>query len=173
MENQVSSDIIVVGDSQVRHLGTNFAGLSSSFRRKPKSTVFCYPGARVSHVGRQIGEGLGSDVMPQVKLDKACDVVIHVGGNDVIYVGSEEQVAQYRELLVGARDVSRKVFITSILPRRPRGCRGEWLSRAIGINARLESMCLKLGVGYIYIWDRFYNGSRWGTSQFEGDSGIG
>ena len=139
------SNLVVLGDSQVRNLGSKLAMLGK------KSRVQCYPGARVADINRRVSGGAS------ISLDEVPDVVVHVGGNDIMHVKSEEQIASYRSLLGTLKDKCRNVFVTSILPRRHKGGRGEWLSRALGLNSRIESICQELDFRFVDCWDIFYN----------------
>jgi lysophospholipase L1-like esterase len=69
-------------------------------------------------------------------------------------VGSEVTIADYERLLHIASDVSHSVIVTGIVPRYSEG--RECSSQALGINARLESLCNRLGFQFIDLWDKFY-----------------
>ena len=68
-----------------------------------KSRVQCYPGARVADINRRVSGG--ASISP----DGVSDVVVHLGGNDIMHVESEEQIASYRSLLGMLKDKCRKV----------------------------------------------------------------
>lgn len=131
--------VIVLGDSQVRYVGKHL---------NRKSKVCCYPGAGVSKI-----VGVLEDASFKV-VDQAADVVIHVGGNYILRRGSEELYAGLERALRKARDRGSSVTVTAILPRLSQG--REWLSRALGMNSRLETLCHRLGVGFLDLWDSFY-----------------
>jgi hypothetical protein len=143
-------EILIVGDSQVRYIQSNL-----HFGR---SKVHCHPGARVSTLFnkveslkpvRQCTSGKG-----KVEMNFQNPIILHAGGNNIMRVGSEDTIADYERLLHSAGDVSNSVVVTSIAPRYSEG--REWSSRAIGINARLESLCTRLGMQFIDLWDKFY-----------------
>jgi lysophospholipase L1-like esterase len=85
---------------------------------------------------------------------KPSHMILHVGGNDVMRVGSEKIVADYERLLVRAGEVNDSLVVTGIVPRYSQD--SEWSSRAIGINVRIESLCNRLGIQFIDLWDGFY-----------------
>ena len=71
------SEVVIVGDSQVRYLGDRIA---------MKNRVCCYPGARIATIADKLGLG---DEKSEVIMDNSSDVIIHVGGNDTMGVGFE------------------------------------------------------------------------------------
>ena len=90
----------------------------------------------------------------EIDLDQALDAVIHVEGNDIMRVGSEEILSNYKKVLVDARRKGRNAFVTGIIPRFYQ--RWGWSSRALVINDRLEALFHRIGVGFINLWDQLY-----------------
>ena len=135
-------DLVVIGDSQVRYLGSNLGR---------QNRVECFPGATVEIVSRKLGLGKRPS---DISLDGSQDVVVHVGGNDIMREGSEATLRAYSSLLRNVRDKGGNILVTGILPRASRG--QEWSSRALGINSRLGSLCDSLGIDFLNLWEDFY-----------------
>ena len=136
-----SPELVVIGDSQVRHLGGNLGR---------KSRVACFPGAGV--VSREGKVGL-EQLLPEIPFDSSSSVVINIGGNDIGRVGSEEIFRAYERVL---RDVDRRacnVLVVGILPRPSRAA--YWSSVAIGLNVRISALCDRLGLRFVDVWDSF------------------
>ena len=136
-----SPELVVIGDSQVRHLGGNLGR---------KSRVACFPGAGV--VSREGKVGLEQS-LPKIPFDSSSSVVINIGGNDIERVGSEEIYKAYERVL---RDVDRRasnVLVVGILPRPSRAA--YWSSVAIGLNVRISALCYRLGLRFVDVWDSF------------------
>lgn len=131
--------ILVVGDSQVRYLGK---ALTTKVRR-----LECLPGAGIGRVMDRV-----EDILPGNGAKTV--VCLSVGGNDVGRVRSEKLLIQFKEAIEKIRTKGGVSVICSILPRR--GASREWMSRAIGINGRLDSYCKELEIPFIDNWHRFY-----------------
>ena len=88
-------------------------------------------------------------------------MTFHVGANDVSNsVGRNvEMVEKYRALISKLKESRCRGVVTGIAPQldAPRvGVRGEWESRALQLNQRIEQMCKDQGIIFVDIWDTFY-----------------
>ena len=134
--------VLLIGDSQVRHLDRTFCE-----NARERRVRMCLPGARVQDVSDRLDrllEGTGNETV----------VVVHVGGNDVSRKRSEELVNRYRVMLEKVRSSGRTGVVCGVIPRICEG--GEWLSRAISLNDRIEGMCRSLGLRFVDGWDTFF-----------------
>ncbi|MPC45802.1 hypothetical protein E2C01_039507 [Portunus trituberculatus] len=134
--------ILVIGDSQVRHLNMAFCD-----KDRERRTRLCLPGAGIEGVNAQLDMCLVDGTKPIVFLSE--------GGNDICKVRSEELFRRFKEALakIGNKDATH--VVCGVLPRR--GLGGEWLSRAIAINCRLADHCRSNGWVFIDNWDLFYS----------------
>jgi len=136
-----SPELVVFGDSQVRHLGSNL---------RRKSRIACFPGAGV--VSREGRVGLEQE-MSKISFDSSSSVVINIGGNDIGRVGSEDVYRSYERLLRDADHRASNVLVVGILPRPSRAA--YWSSVAIGLNVRISALCDRLGLRFVDVWDSF------------------
>ena len=141
------TEINIYGDSLVRSLGIEL----NSLRRKNKGCVYVSPGADISRITDNISNSS--------KANKDSCLVVCAGSNDAFRkrAASEEIINKYKQLLAAMKDKSNRCFVTSILPRM--NANRYELSRAIGLNSRLENMCSDAGVAFIDTWDA-YIGNR-------------
>ena len=134
--------MLVLGDSTIKYLNETFCEAERARR------MTCYlPGAGVQDMVeryKRVVEGTGKEAL----------VMVHVGGNDVGRVRSEELVDRYREFLRKIKESGRRYIVSGVLRRQ--GVRGWWLSHALGLNKRLTRMCGEDGVGFMDEWNRFY-----------------
>ena len=107
----------------------------------------CFPGAGIGDVSVRVEECMAGEGVKPV-------VCLHMGGNDVGRLGSEELLRRFREALGRIRDKGGIPVVSGVLPRRRVG--GMWHSRAIAVNCRLASHCRANGWAFINNWDRFY-----------------
>ena len=134
--------VCVVGDSQVRYLGSTFCGKNRSRRR-----IVCMPGAGVKEVREEVQRRVQG-------MERECVVVLHVGGNDVSAGRSEELVDRYEGMIDEIKESGRRCVVSGILPRVYLS--REWMSRAIGVNERVKELCRKAGASFVDEWDRFF-----------------
>ena len=109
--------------------------------------MYVSPGADITRVTNSIRN------TANVKKDSC--LVVCAGSNDTFNkrAASEDIIKKYRQLLAAMKEKSNRCFITGILPRM--NANNYDLSRAIGINTRLQSMCEDAGVAFIDTWDAF------------------
>ena len=148
LESSVNeTEINVFGDSLVRSLGKEL----TSLRSKNKACVYVSPGADIARITNSIKNC-------NIANKDSC-LVVCAGSNDAFNkrAASEEIIKKYKQLLAAMKDKSNRCFVTSIIPRKT--ANKYELSRAIGINSRLEVMCSDAGVAFIDTWDA-YIGNR-------------
>ena len=134
--------VVVLGDSQVRHLDSAFCG-----RDRTRRTRVCLPGAGIARVSARLDTCLEENGTKPI-------VVLSAGGNDLGKVRSEELIGKFRLALDRIRDKGGLPVVCGVLPRRGVGV--EWLSRAIAVNRRLAEHCRSNGWSFIDNWDLFY-----------------
>ena len=135
-------EVLLIGDSQVRYLDRTFCE-----KARDKRLRVCFPGARVHDVSDRLDRllvGTGRDAV----------VVVHVGGNDIGRTRSEELLKRYRVMLEKVKASGRVGVVCGVIPR----LRGDevWLSRAINLNGKIETMCRSLGLRFVDGWDTFF-----------------
>ena len=118
----------------------------------------CLPGAKVEDV-----DTLYEKIIVGTPVDTI--VTLNVGVNNIGNTKSEEVIRRYRNLLDKIRYEGRRCIIVGIAPKLNAG--SEWISRAIGINSRLEKFVDKGWVEYIDSWDHF-----WGNSKLYSADGL-
>lgn len=141
------TEVLLIGDSQVRYLDRNFCSGD-----KRKRTRVCLPGAKVNDIVERFD-----------RLVKGCErnavIVTHVGVNDIQDKRSEALFKSYSSLLEKMKESHRRCVISGILPRMNVG--KEWLSRAIGMNTWLKGMCERVeykdNISFVDGWDSFYS----------------
>ncbi|MPC39292.1 hypothetical protein E2C01_032823 [Portunus trituberculatus] len=90
-ESLPASKILLIGDSQVRHLDAEFCD-----KDRRTGTKVCLPGAGIERVSAQLDTCLADGT----KLI----VFLSVGGNDICKVRSEELFRRFREALAKIRN---------------------------------------------------------------------
>lgn len=141
-KSEEGPEVLLIGDSQVRYLDRTFCE-----NARERRVRMCLPGARVQDVSDKLDRLL-------VETGSETVVVVHVGGNDVARKRSEELVNRYRVMLEKVRSSGRTGVVCGVIPRICEG--GEWLSRAISLNDRIEGMCRSLGLKFVDGWDTFF-----------------
>ena len=101
----------------------------------------CYPWADIDFIKGRLEVANGSR-----------GAILHVGGNsirsrDETFERIEILLSKYRELLVRAKEIGKKVCVSGILPRL--GEKEEWWSRAMGINERAQMLCESMNCTYL------------------------
>lgn len=135
-------NVVVLGDSQVRHLEDEFCARD----RKRRSRV-CLPGAGIARVATRIDKCLEENGTKPI-------LILSAGGNDLGKVRSEELFSKFKIALERIRNKGGIPVVCGILPRR--GVGAEWLSRAIAVNRRLAVHCKSNGWSFVDNWDLFY-----------------
>lgn len=155
IEDEINNDpdINVYGDSLVRSLGKEI----SNKKRNHRGHVHVSPGANINRITDIISHSTAKD--------KNSCLVSCVGSNDVYQkkAASEHILQRYRQLIKSMKQKSSRCFVVGILPR-PKANAYE-LSRAIGINSRLDRICKESNVVYIDTWNTFGDN----RSLFKGD----
>ena len=142
-EEDEPSEVRIVGDSIVREQLYEFCGRARKTRKR-----FCMPGGRLDDITAACEEA-----------SRECDentlFILHAGTNDVEYTRSEELLEKYREMIKRFKTKSRNIIVSGILPRRraPK----EFYSRAFSTNNRLTNLCAEEGIGFINLWNDFYD----------------
>ncbi|KAG0724184.1 hypothetical protein GWK47_041151 [Chionoecetes opilio] len=135
--------ILVVGDSQVRHLDSRFCD-REGMRMKSVS----YSGKGLGYVRDKIVECMADQRKKSI-------VCLSAGGNDVEGVSSEELLRQFKEAVCKVRDRGGFPVVCGVLPRRY--VDDLWYSRAIALNCRLALHCKANGWAFVCLgWDRFF-----------------
>ena len=137
-----SGKVVVVGDSQVRGLGSIFC-----VRDARRRMCVCLPGAGVRDVAERLEGVLGGEGV-------APTVCISAGGNDIGRVRPEDLWRRYRQALGRVRDLGGTPVLCGILPRRSAGAR--WWSEATALNSRLADHCRRNGWLFVDNWSYFY-----------------
>lgn len=134
-KSRKSRSLVIVGDSLCRYVD-----------RKVKHRVrgkYFFPGAGMRKVSESVENWVEEN-------DVVCLIA---GGNDVEDNRSEELLRLYRQTIDKMRKRGAVPVICGILPRLGQG--SEWLSRAIGINARMAVFCRQNNIVFIDGWDHF------------------
>ena len=82
-------------------------------------------------------------------------VILIVGENSIrcrdgMFERTEILLKKYREFLVRAKEIRKKVCVNEILPRL--GENEEWCSRGIGINEAVHMLYESMNCTYLDIW---------------------
>jgi hypothetical protein len=146
---------VIIGDSQIRNLGSAIYTRKNENRKNSKKsfTTICYPGATTDFLNQRIDE---------FENNNNTDIVLHIGGNDIRnsegkYERSEEILNKFKNLLNSCKEKCRKTAVISIIPRPFEN--DEWSSRAIGINNRMKKLCIEFNSNFIDLWDTFQDRS--------------
>ena len=143
-------ETVLIGDSMVKSQGEHFGS-----KNKKKRKVRSYPGANA----RKILEELG-----KIEIEnKKTTIIVQASGNDLFLrngnAGSTEPlVKQLENTIETAKKKTNNAIVLGILPRLDVSHFA--LSKALGINGRLKSICQKKGVRYIDLWDTFYGNRK-------------
>ena len=155
-EEEDSSEVRIVGDSMVRDQINEFCGRAPKTRKH-----FCMPGGRLDDITAACEEA-----------SRECEentlFVLHAGTNDVQSTRSEELMEKYKRMIERFKTKSRNIIVSGILPRR--GARKEFYDRAFSTNNRLQTLCSKEGIGYVNLWNDFYD--LYGTRELFSEDGL-
>lgn len=139
---EVPKQTLVVGDSQIRYLDRTFCARDRGNRLR-----VCYPGAGIGDIINNMNDIMAGNGNNPI-------ICISVGGNDVGRVRSEELIQRYKTAIELVRSKGGIPIICGILPRK--GVGNEWISRALGVNCRLERYCKSNAISFIDNWEHFY-----------------
>lgn len=142
-KDEVEGDAVIVGDSIVRGQIDSFCSINPKKRKR-----FCLPGATVEDITNS-----ANSVFQETSQDST--VIIHVGTNNILSTRSEELLAKYKKMIRQFKEKSNKLIISGILPRI-KG-RDRFFSGAHYTNNCLETICRQEGVGFVNLWNNFYN----------------
>ena len=132
---------LIVGDSQVRYMDRAFCGKNKNRMR------VCLPGAGVGDIIDRMDNILSGNGNKPI-------ICLSAGGNDIGRCRSEELLDKFKAAIDRIRTKGGIPIICGVLPRRRVG--SEWLSRAVGVNDRLDRYCKSISVPFIDNWDNFY-----------------
>ena len=139
------TETYLIGDSMVAGQGSYFA-MGSKGKRKIRS----FPGAGAKKI---------HETLEKVKLEnRKTTVIVHGGGNDLFLregkVGQTETIVKEAERII--KTINRKTDCGIFVGLVPRLKVSRYaLSKAIGINNRVESVCQRNGVRFVNPWDTF------------------
>ncbi len=117
--------------------------------------TLCIPGGNLENITKVISK-LG---------DSNGSVIVNVGTNNLVVKtkvkgtkpiptrNSEDLYNKYKELIVKLSKRNQQSFLVGILPRLDSN--KELYSRLISINERVKTLCKKMKVGYIDMWETF------------------
>ena len=148
-------ETFLVGDSMVSDQGRCF-GKGNKGKRKVRS----FPGASTKKIGEEV---------KKMKVEsKKSSIIVHAGSNDLYLrngkVGQTEEIVEELEEVVNS--IASKTdngMLVGIFPRLNASYYA--LSKAIGINDRIEVICQRKGVRFLNFWDKFITN----RSFFRGD----
>ena len=148
--SEVEEETVLIGDSTVRDQGKHFCA-----RNQRKRQVQSYPGAKTSNIKEVVGT-----LNP--KNSKAI-IIVQASGNDLfqrrVNVGETEPVVkQLASTVKAVREKTVNGILVGLLPRPNTSHYA--LSKAIGINTRLESICKQNGVKFLNLWDEFIGNKK-------------
>jgi hypothetical protein len=151
MQEEVACEFTLIGDSIIREQEELFCNKGRRARRR-----FCIPGGRVKDVTdvvKTLGESRGS-IIVNVGTNNMVQKPKVRGARPIVNRNSVDLYSTYSELVteLGAR--TNKSVLVGILPRMD--ATREILSRIIGINVRLKTLCESSGVGFIDMWASFF-----------------
>ena len=141
---------LLIGDSLTRDQEKYFAAVP-----KTKRTVKCFPGATNNKI---------SNELEKVKVkDRKMPIIANVSGNDLFLkdkgTGNTEQILHDAGLIINELRVkTENGILIGLLPRK--GVSAFSLSKAIGINWRLQDMCVPHGIRFVDPYDFFYGHSE-------------
>ena len=138
-------ETFLVGDSMVTDQGRCF-GKGNKGKRKVRS----FPGANTKKIVEEVRK-------IKVKNNKST-VIVHAGSNDLYLrngkVGQTEEIVKDLEKVVGSiASKTENGMVVGIFPRI--NVSHHALSKAIGINDRVEAICQQKGVRFLNFWDTF------------------
>ena len=148
--SEQEEETLLIGDSMVRDQGEHF-GLQNKRKRKVRS----YPGASAKKIDEEV---------EKVKTESnRTTLIVQASGNDLFMRDgnagqTEPLVKQLERTVETVQKKSDKAIVIGILPRL--NVSHYALSKAIGINDRLETICKRHKVKFINLWDTFYGNRK-------------
>ena len=148
--SEKEEETVLVGDSMVKDQGEHF-GLKNKKKRK----VISYPGAIAKKLEEEVGK---------MKIEnKRTTIIVQASGNDLFMRNgnagqTEPLVKQLEKTVETMRKKSTSAIVIGILPRL--NVSHYALSKAIGINDRLETICRRKSVKFINLWEKFYGNRK-------------
>lgn len=145
LAEEQEEETVLIGDSMVKDQGEHF-GL------KKKRKVRSYPGANAQKI---------EEVVCKTKMENnRATMIIQATGNDLFLRNgtagqTEPLVKQLENTVEMAKTKTSNGIVIGILPRLK--VSHFTLSKAIGINERLKSICQQKKVTFIDLWDTFYD----------------
>ena len=136
---------LLMGDSMVgRATSQWFANLGAM--NKTRS----FPGAGIKRVKEEVRK---------LDPDRNSTLIFSVGGNDFYLRGNrfcncEKLLGDFDSLLREAKRKTNRILVVGLIPRR--GATDEHYYTAIGVNARLATLCKSLSLRYADPWRRFF-----------------
>ena len=148
--SKVEEESVLIGDSTVKDQGKHF---SSGNQRKRQ--VQSYPGAKSEDLREVVGK-----LKPK---SRKAIILVQASGNDLFQengsVGETEPVVkQLKSTVEAVKEKTDNGIIIGLLPRR--NVSHYALSKAIGINNRLQQICKLNGVNFLNLWDKFIDNRK-------------
>ena len=148
--SEKEEETVLIGDSMVKDQGKHF-GLKNKNKRKVRS----YPGANAKKLEEELRK-------MEINNNKTT-VIVQASGNDLFLRNgntgqTEPLIAQLERTVKTVQNKAKKAIVIGILPRL--NVSHYALSKAIGINDRLESICQQNKVKFINLWDTFYGNRK-------------
>ena len=144
--SEKEEETVLVGDSMVKDQGEHF-GLKNQKKRKVRS----YPGATAKKIDEEVGN---------MKVEnERTTIIVQASGNDLFLRNgtagqTEPLVKQLEKTVTTVKKKTKSAIVIGILPRL--NVSHYALSKAIGINDRLEVICQRNNVRFLNLWDTFY-----------------
>ena len=137
---------ILVGDSQVRGQERHFGAVAGT-----KREVRCLPGRN--------GKGIRKEVEKLRVKDRATAIVAQVTGNDLFRKkgntgNTEDIISSAMKMVDDLKLKTDRAVLIGVLPRL--GSSSHALSKVIGINERLQDLCIPEGVQFVDPYNLFY-----------------
>ena len=143
--SEVEEETMLIGDSTVKDQGKHFCA-----RNQRKRQVRSYPGAKTSNIKEVVGK-----LKPT---SSKAIIIVQASGNDLFQSGSnvgetEPVVKQLVSTVKAVREKTVNGIMVGLLPRPNTSHYA--LSKAVGINTRLETIFEQNGVKFLNLWDEF------------------
>ena len=150
-----SHQTLLWGDSMVRNVSKGIPKGS-----KQRLVTKALPGSGLDRVTRDLS---------QTNVERNNPLIVTAGGNDLFLRGgatgyTEPIMNSYKKLIKVVRSKSDKGVIVGLIPRK--NLSEEALSKARGINSRLESVCRVQSIRFINPWETFYG--KWSLLAKDG-----
>ena len=148
--SEKEEETVLIGDSMVKDQSKHFG-----FRNINKRKVRSYPGANAKK--------LEEEVRKMKMENNKTTVIVQASGNDLFLRNgnagqTEPLITQLEKTIKTVQSKTNKAIVIGILPRL--NVSHYALSKAIGINDRLKSICEQNAVRFINLWDTFYGNRK-------------